>query len=224
MPFFTFDPLPVQAQFTESDIRSMDVGRRQLKTEWTKTLYPPDQAGKNWCIILPFANTYENAFKSMVEINSYAHHCKDDRLIICLNGTEGDQEAPAEVVTWVEAVGHPVAMRDFLAISFALDYDRNGGNPHSPQTTIGALRAQAKPYGGRVATTQTREAADVLAGHCVSFLSAMSCYSSADCIVAMPPSDPSKTFNLPRYLAGRIATEWGREDLSKHVTGQQIGR
>jgi hypothetical protein len=219
MPFITFDPPPIQAEFTEEDVRAMDVGRRQLRTEWPKTLYAPQQADKNWSIVLPFANTYENAFGSMCEITFYAHHAKGDRLVIFLNGTEGAAEAPAEAVEWVEKVGHPVAMKDFLAISFALDYDRHGGSPQKPQTEVGALRAQAKPYGGSAATEQTKEAADKLVEHYVTFLNAMGCYSSADCIVAMPPSNPSKTFNLPRYLAKRIAEQWGRENLSKHVTG-----
>lgn len=220
MPFFTFDPPPVQAAFTEDDIRGMDVGRRQLKTEWQKTLCPPSQPDKNWRIILPFANTYENAFGSMCVADFHPHHAKDDRLVIFLNGTEGDAEAPAEAVEWVEKVGLPVAMKDFLAISFALDYDRHGGNPQKPQTGIGTLRAQAKPYGGSTTTTQTREAADKLVEHCVTFLNTMGCYASADCIVAMPPSDPSKTYNLPRYVAQRVAERWGREDLSRHVTGK----
>ena len=220
MPFFTFDPPPVQAEFTEDDVRSMDVGRRQLKTEWPNALHAPEQPDKNWRIVLPFANTYENAFGSMCQIDSHAHRGKGDRLIIFLNGTEGDAEPPAEAVEWVEKVGHPVAMKDFLAISFALDYDRHGGNPQKNQTEIGALRAQAKPYGGSAATKQTKESADQLVEHCVTFLNAMGCYSSADCIVAMPPSDPSKAFNLPRYMARRVAEKWDRQDLSKHVTGK----
>jgi len=55
---------------------------RQLKTEWPKTLYAPQQSDKNWSIILPFANTYKNAFESMCQINSHAHHGKGDRLIM----------------------------------------------------------------------------------------------------------------------------------------------
>ena len=221
MPFITFDFPPVQAAFTEDDIRGMDVGRRQLKTEWPKSLYAPSDPDKNWSIILPFANTYENAFGSMCNgINYHPYRAKGDRLIIFLNGTEGDAEPPAEAVEWVEKVGHPVAMKDFLAISFALDYDREGGNPQKPQTEIGALRAQAKPYGGSVATAQTKQAADKLVEHCVTFLNGMECYAKADCIVAMPPSDPTKAYNLPRYLAKQISEEWGREDLSKYVLGK----
>ena len=66
----------------------------------------------------------------------------------------------------------------------------------------------------------TKEAAEKLVQHCVTFLNNMGCFAPADCIVAMPPSDPSKAYNLPRYLAKRIAEDWGREDLSKHVTGK----
>lgn len=198
----------------------MDVGRRQLRKEWKDPLHAPEQPDKNWRIVLPFANTYENAFGSMCQINYYSHYAKDDRLVIFLNGTEGDSEAPAEAVEWIERVGHPVAMTDFLAISFALDCDREGGDPKKPQTEIGALRGRAKPYGRNVAAAQTRKAADRLAERCVTFLNTMSCYSSADCIVAMPPSDPSKSFNLPRYLAERIAAEWGRENLSQHFVGK----
>ncbi len=220
MPAFGFDPPPVQAKFTEVDIRAMDVGRRQLKTEWPNVLYVPEQPDKNWRIVLPFANTYENAFASMCELDHYAHHAKEDRLMIFLNDTEGDQEAPVEAVEWIERVKHPVAMKDFLAISFALDYDREGGNPKKSQTEIGVLRGRAKPYGGNAPTAPTRKAADSLAEHCVNFLNTMSCYSSADCIVAMPPSDPSKLFNLPRYLTECTAEEWGRENLTEHVIGK----
>ena len=216
MPFSKSDQSPVQKPFTVDNIRSMKVGRRQLKTEWPETLYPPSQPSENWKIILPFANTYENAFRSMCEIEFRAHPAKDGLLIIFLNGTGGDSEAPADAIEWVEKVGYPVAMKDFLAISFALDYDRHGGNPQEPQTEIGALRAQAKPYGDSAATAQTNQAADKLVEHCMKFLNNM----GWDCIVAMPPSDPLKTYNLPRDLAKRIANEWGREDLSKHVTGK----
>ncbi|MBZ5592776.1 MAG: hypothetical protein LAP39_11105 [Acidobacteriia bacterium] len=108
-------------------------------------------------------------------------------------------------------------MKDFLALSFALDYERKGGDPNRPQTKIGALRSQAKPYGSQAATKQTSAAADQLVEHCLAFLNEMSCYESADCVVAMPPSDPAKSYNLPRHLAGRIAEKWKREDLTEDL-------
>lgn len=136
---------------------------------------------------------------------------------IYLQGTEGEEDAPECVLQWVHTVGQYVAMRDYLALSFALDYEREGGDPGKPQTTIGVLRAQAKPYGGQVVTTQTKAAADQLVDRCLAFLKEMTCYKSANCVVAMPPSDPTKTYNLPRYLAAQIAAKRGLVDLSKHV-------
>jgi flavodoxin len=221
MPLITFGLPPYQDDFTEDDIRAMDMGRRQLRTEWPKTLYGPEKSEDNWRIVLPFANTYKNAFLTMCDgVNSYPHHKDSGRLTIFLNGTEGDEEPPQEAVDWVEKVSDPVAIKDFLAISFALDYDREGGSPLKPQTKIGALRGQAKPYGGAAATLQTKAAADQLVDYCADFLNTMTCYESADCIVAMPPSDPTKPFNLPRYLAKKIAKKWGRENLSERVTGE----
>ena len=107
MPFFTYERMTL------------------VPWMWVAGTWRPD---KNCSIILPFANTYENAFESMCEVNSYTHHAKGERLIIFPNGTEGDAEPPPEAVGWVEKVGQPVAMKDFLAISFALDYDRHGGD------------------------------------------------------------------------------------------------
>jgi hypothetical protein len=212
---FTFD-LPTQTDFDEDDIRNMILSRRQLCTEWPDALHKPSNPESNWSVVLPFPNTYENAFLTMCETNAHAHHGKG-RLCLFLNGTEGDADAPEEVTRWVETVGRPVAMKDFLALSFALDYDREGGDPAKPQTMIGNLRTQAKPYGGSAATSQTIAAAETLAKRCIDFLAQMTCYESADCAVAMPPSEPSKAYNLPRYLADRISALWGRENLTPHV-------
>lgn len=195
----------------------MDVGRRQLRTEWSTILYPPDKPEDSWRMILPFPNTYENAFLSMCECDAYPHHAKGGRLCLFLRGTEGDTEPPSQAKEWAELVGKPVAMKDFLAISFALDYERHGGNPDQKQTPVGSLRSQAKPYGGAAANAATRIAADKLIGLCVDFIKSMSCYSSADCVVAMPPSDPAKAFNLPRYLAKGIADQIELPDFSEHV-------
>lgn len=64
-------------------------------------------------------------------------------------------------------------MKDFLAISFALDYDRHGGSPQKSQTEIGVLRALAKPYRDSAATALTTRAADKLVEHCIAHSSAL---------------------------------------------------
>jgi len=208
---------PIQNSFDEDDIRNMVLSRRQLCTEWPDTIRRPKEPKDNWSMVLPFPNTYGNAFQTMCETKAYLHKPSGGRLCIFLNGTAGDADVPDEVARWVETVGKPVAMKDFLAISFALDFDREGGDPQKPHTPVGSLRAGAKPYGGNAATTQTFEAAESLAEACLLFLEEMACYKSADCVVAMPPSDPSKPYNLPRYLAEKISAGWGRADLTAHV-------
>lgn len=214
---FTFAPPPFQDDFDEDDIRNMNVGRRQLRTEWKKTLYKPESAEKNWRLILPFPSTYQNAFTTMCETYAYPHHASSGKLCLYLQGVDPNEDPPAEIPAWIETVGNYVVMRDFLALSCALDYERKGGDPSQPQSEIGALRSQAKPYGSQEATTQTKKAADQLVKICVAFLKEMTCYESADCVIAMPPSDPSRGYSLPRYLAGKIAEAWRRPDLSKHV-------
>ena len=122
----------------------MILSRRQLCTEWPDALHKPSSPEKNWSVVLPFPNTYENAFQTMCETNAYLHHANGGRLCVFLNGTEGDADAPEDVTRWVKPVGEPVAVKDSLALSFALDYDREGGNPAKPQTAIGNLRSRAK--------------------------------------------------------------------------------
>lgn len=73
MPIITFDLPPIQDEFAEDDVRNMDVGRRQLRTEWAKTLYKPDSPENDWCLILPFPNTYQNAYFSMCDVHAHQH-------------------------------------------------------------------------------------------------------------------------------------------------------
>ena len=56
----------------------------------------------------------------------------------------------------------------------------------------------------------------------MAFLREMSCYKSAECVVAMPPSDPTKTYNFPRVLAAGIANRWGRADLTASLVTTSV--
>lgn len=210
---------PLQRRFDELALHGFDVKRHQLRTSWQNVIHPPATAGNDLRVRLPFEQTYLNAFQCMVDwpIRHFTSTEGVGALTIYLQDTAGVAEAPECVRLWVETVGRYVVMRDYLALSFALDYDREGGAPSKVQTQVGVLRAQAKPYGTREATEGTTAAADQLGELCLTFLQEMSCYQSANCVVAMPPSDPAKAYNLPRYVAARIAERWGREDLTGHV-------
>jgi len=208
---------PIQPKVDEQSLRDFDVKRHQLRTSWPNVIHPPATAGRDLRVRLPFEHTYLGAFVCMVDWPISTFASEQGVVTIYLQGTEGEEEAPECVRLWIDTVGQYVAMRDYLALSFALDYDREGGDPNRPQTEVGRLRLLAKPYGSREATPQTIAAADQLVDRCLAFLNEMTCYKSADCVVAMPPSDPAKKYNLPRYLAGLVAAKWGREDLTGHV-------
>ena len=214
--FANFFP-PIQDEFDEDDIRNMAVGRRQLTTEWPEVVHEPKGQGRDWTLILPFSNTYRNAFETMSEVQALPYVAANGKLCLFLKGVDPTENPPQEIYDWIASVGKYVAMRDMLPLSFALDYERKGGDPNKPQTTVGALRAKAKPYGSQSATKETTKAADELADRCAAFLTEMTCYDSAECVAAVPPSDPKKSYNLPRYIATGIATKWGRTNLSEHV-------
>jgi hypothetical protein len=217
MPLITFEFPPRQPKFDAEALRGFDVKRHQLRTSWPNVVHPPATPGKHLRVRLPFEQTYLGAFESMVDWPIRSFTSEQGVVTIYLQGTEGEEEAPECVRDWIETAGQYVAMRDYLALSFALDYEREGGDPNKAQTEVGQLRAVAKPYGGQAATAQTKAAADELVARCLTFLKQMTCYKSANCVVAMPPSDPAKTYNLPRYLAAQIAATLNLPDLSQHV-------
>ncbi len=105
---------------------------------------------------------------------------------------------------------------DCLTLSFALDYDRENGDPQKPQTRIGELRTLAKPY-YRIPTRDTYQTAKELSKACLDFLEKMTCYNPATCIIGMPPSKPDKAFDLPTYLAADIAKGLNKPNLTRLV-------
>lgn len=204
-----------QNPITDNDLDALEIGRRQLSTEWPDTIKTP-QTGENWRLVLPFEQTFRNCFGTMLDCNFHPYPSRG-RLTIFLNDTAGDKEAPQDVADWVETVGKYVAIQDLLAISFALDYTCQAGNPENEWTDIADQRKNAKPYGEEKATTAHLKAAEQLADRCLEFLEEMTCYDPADAIIAVPPSDPNKCYNLPRELARLIANHKQLQDLSDSV-------
>jgi len=121
-----------------------------------------------------------------------------------------------KVESWLELISPYIAIRDCLALTFALDYDCQEGNPENPQTTIGKLRRNAKTY-GQPATKTAITAADELIKLCLNALQALTCYNSSTCVVAMPPSNPTKPFDLPSYIVHGISESLGKDNYSEHV-------
>ena len=215
----TIDFGPQQPKITWDGILEMvtwSPRRYQLSTQWPRRLYEPQADGENWRLLLPFCETFRNAFNSMCPVLSHLHRVKDDRCFTFLNDAKDNEETISRVQEWLRIIEKYVAIRDCLALSFALDYNHEGGDFGQPQTRIGKLRTRAKPY-DRAPTSDTYAAADELVQECVAFLGEMSCYGSVKVVVAMPPSKPDKPFDLPAHLASRIAESHDIEDLSSAV-------
>lgn len=189
--------------------------RTKLSVEWQNPLHPPRNPGEDWSVVLPFCETFNNALLTMCTVDNIGlRKGKEDRGFTFIK--DGSEEALEKVRDWLRLVGSYVAIRDCLALSFALDYDREEGNPDKLQTKVGALRSRAKPYDS-VPTADTYRAADELVKECLDFLGKMTCYNMATCVVGMPPSRPDKPFDLPKHIADGIAKGLGISDLTHTV-------
>jgi hypothetical protein len=189
--------------------------RRYRLKDW-ETLRAPSQPGRDWYLHFPFYETFANVCDASCPVRHGETLRDQHQGIRAYSYLECEDHELDAVRQWLESLGSYVAIRDCMALSFALDYEREDGSPDNPQTSVGALRARAKPY-GRAPTGDGYAAAAQLVDKCVEFLTIVSCYGDADAVVAMPASDPAKAFDLPRYLAQNIASRWRRDDLSAAV-------
>jgi hypothetical protein len=78
-------------------------------------------------------------------------------------------------------------------------------------TELGGLLRRAKPYGPGDGDTR---AADELVARLAAFIAAHPTYLRADSIVPVPPSNPAKRYDLPRYLAQALCERLGKVDGS----------
>jgi Phosphoribosyl transferase domain len=193
--------------------------RRYRLADFDRPLKAPgelNQDSQDWNLSFPFKETFVPAFEMVCKVNhiGFRSFPTGSRHYTFLKNLT--DEKIEEIKNWLSIISPYVALRDCLDISFALDYDKEDGDPNKPQTQIGTLRNRAKPYNAE-ATLETFSAADELAQVCLDFLQKVQCYNSVDTIVAMPPSKPNKKFDLPTYLAIKIAKKWGKTNLSNAV-------
>lgn len=192
--------------------------RRFSLRDFEKPLKKPGELGltqTDWNLIFPFRETFVPAFDEMCAMVDHIpfRSTRTAYFTFLKNVTPDDID---QVTGFLEAIKPYVAIRDCLALSFAIDYDREGGNPDAPQTRVGELRSIAKTY-GKAASSQALEKANELAEECLTALKKLTCYNSATCIVAMPPSDPAKLFDLPKHLVANISERLGKPDKSDKV-------
>ena len=193
--------------------------RRYRLADFDRPLKAPGEISQNsqdWNLSFPFAETFVPAFEMVCKVDhiDFRRSQTGSRHYTFLKNVS--DKKIEDIKNWFSIISQYVALRDCLGLSFALDYDKEDGDPNKPQTQIGSLRSRAKPYNAE-ATLETFSAADELAQACLDFLQKVQCYNSVDTIVAMPPSKPNKKFDLPTYLAIKIAKKWGKTNLSNAV-------
>jgi hypothetical protein len=193
--------------------------RRYRLADFDRPLKAPGEISQNsqdWNLWFPFAETFVPAFEMVCKVDhiGFRSFPTGSRHYTFLKNVS--DKKIEEIKNWFSIISQYVALRDCLGLSFALDYDKEDGDPNKPQTQIGSLRSRAKPYNAE-ATLETFSAADELAQACLDFLQKVQCYNSVDTLVAMPPSKPNKKFDLPTYLAIKIAKKWGKTNLSNAV-------
>ncbi|MFC1531517.1 hypothetical protein ACFL5T_04670 [Gemmatimonadota bacterium] len=185
--------------------------------DWPDILKEPQGPDNDWSMVLPFCETLKNAFEFGCQAQSIGLREGKGRCWTFICDTAGkDLDELVDVREWIAVVGRYVAIRDGLCMSFALDFDREHGDPNAEHTPIGLLRIRAKPY-GRAADEDALLAAGQLAGALKSFLDSMRSYRFAKCVAAVPPSRSDKPFDLPRHLAAVLAAECDLEDVSGSV-------
>jgi hypothetical protein len=195
-------------------MRTLTPRRCKLSIEDRKIVHEPTEEGKDWSVRLPFYQTFRNAFHSMCDIDCNWMREGNGNCYTYLRNE--DEETFEAIDEWLDNIGQYVVLRDCLALSFALDYGYEDGNPNNSKTRIGKLRSKAKPYES-TPTLETFDSADEMFQDCMQFISDIHCYNEVDAIVAMPPSKPDKAFDLPLYLVKKMCREWGKPDLSYAV-------
>ncbi len=211
-----------QDPITREGIASMVASaprRFRLDEGW---LHAPSRPGNDFSLTLPFTETLENTFEYMTTVDHLPfRQGTGGKPYTYFRGSSENTDIVTPVRDWLAKIGRYVAIRDCLAISFALDFDREDGDPSKPHTRLGNLRTHAKSYDGTI-TPQTIEAADALVEEIRTFLATVTVYKCADAIAGVPPSDPRKPFDLPGYIARKLGAELQLENVCDSVTTKSL--
>lgn len=191
---------------------------------WNAMRTPLDET-KDWSLSFPFFETFCPAFDeyclsqsdaSPIEKTPFERQDSSRESYTYLKNTNSEQLD--NIGGWVNFIGGFVGIRDFLRVSFTLDYTREAGSPDNAITEIAGLRQKAKLYGSSdTPSTQTLAAASRLAEDCVNFIEQSRAYHRTNAMIAVPRSDPTKKYSLPAFIAERIANDLSLADLSAYI-------
>lgn len=114
---------------------------------------------------------------------------------------------------WVSKQGSRVFLRDCLDLSIALDHNFATSEGYN-YTTLGNLESRAKNERREPAITSITD-------QLVAAIRDLPGYRDATHVTAVP-CDASKTYDLPRELAARVAAELGLPDITPHFKFERL--
>ncbi|HET6150154.1 MAG TPA: phosphoribosyltransferase family protein [Polyangia bacterium] len=196
-------------------LANLTIQRWSLGDRWD-ALHSPVREGGDWGLTFPsepYCQVFDRAFPNLPK-NPWKVTAKS-----CATYFRGvSDDDLASVRLFVEALRPCVIIKDLTVGSVALGYRaRKSGSGDLERTEIGQLMRDAKPYTGP-ATESHRRAGTELANRMCEFVSSMPFYRDVDGSVAVPSSDPTKAFSLPRGFAHALAKHTGKVDLSAALT------
>jgi hypothetical protein len=184
--------------------------------DWN-ALHRPNAPGKDPSVSFPFMETFANlAPFCPVDIALKEGAAREGKRGNPYAYLKCDESKLTDVEKWLASFSKFVVCRDLLAVSMALDYDREGGDPKNKQTNAGQLRTRAKPY-DKAATDDCYAAATHLVAMLLELVTTVEAYADTTIVVPMPPSSPTKEYDLPTVLAQQLAARWSRKDGSKAI-------
>ncbi|MBF0556129.1 MAG: phosphoribosyltransferase [Nitrospirae bacterium] len=207
----------LQDKFSEEDIKALRFPprRKQITGNWQFILKPKSEV-KDYALNVPFP-PLKRAFDEVFPDIRHIRWRNNNNHTFYTYLKDVSEEEISGIENYFQSIVGCVAIRDCLPISFAIDFDREEGNPNLNQTEIALLRSRAKPYGTTKVNDSFYSAADELADKTIGFIRKVKFYNNLDAVIGMPPSDPDKEYKLTYILANRIAQELKFEDLSRLV-------
>jgi Phosphoribosyl transferase domain len=137
---------------------------------------------------------------------------------------KGCDNADAERLTkFCKLLQNVVFIDDDLDESFALAFHTKTSATGYKRTQMGQLVRDAKPYDmGWNAGSQSK--AQELAALMVEFIQSHPTYTQADLILAVPPSNPNKPFDLPTFLVETIVQSTSQTPATTSIRKVRITR
>lgn len=179
-------------------------------------LNAPTYVGGDWGLIFPskvYGQLFDRSFPA-IEKNTWKTLGAGTCGTFFQSISDGDLAA---VRSFIQTIRPSIVISDLTDGSLALGYRaKKTSSGKIQRTELGQLVRDAKPYGIAPADSH-RKAGNEIAKRLVKFVKSMPFFTLVDGFAAVPPSDPTKKFSLPKGFASYLAKRTGKTDFSQAI-------